>query len=166
MVYNIKPIIIVIVFFYCVLLSYPFHATITSFDCEKDSKTIEVTIKIFTNDFEKVLRADKKDDLIIDSKNSLYNVDGLMFIYIKQNLVVTIDGNRKELSWVGKEIENDITWCYLEIINVDDLSKVSIENKLFLSSFDDQLNICHFYCSNKTETLMLHKETPYGEIRY
>jgi len=113
-----------------------------------------------------VLSAYKKGDLKIDSKNSLYNVDGLMFIYIKQNLVVTIDGNRKELSWVGKEIENDITWCYLEIINVDDLSKVSIENKLFLSSFDDQLNICHFYCSNKTETLMLHKETPYGEIIY
>ena len=166
MVYNIKPIIIVIVFFYCVLLSHPFHATITSFDCKKDSKIIEVTIKIFTNDFEKVLRADKKGDLKIDSKNSLYNVDGLMFIYIKQNLVVTIDGNRKELSWVGKEIENDITWCYLEIINVDDLSKVSIENKLFFTAFDDQLNICHFYCSNKTETLMLHKETPYGEIIY
>ena len=166
MVYNIKPIILVIVFFYCVLLSHPFHATITSFDCKKDSKIIEVTIKIFTNDFEKALRADKNDDLIIDSKNSLYNIDSLMFMYIKQKLIVSIDRDRKEFSWVGKEIENDITWCYLEIINGDDFSKISIENKLFLMFFDDQLNICHFYCSNKMETRMLHKETPYGEIIY
>ena len=166
MIYNIKPIIIVIVFFYCVLFSHPFHSTITSFDCKKDNKNIEVTIKIFTNDFEKALRADKNDDLIIDSKNSLYNIDSLMFMYIKQKLIVSIDRDRKEFSWVGKEIENDITWCYLEIINVDDFSKVSIENKLFLMFFDDQLNICHFYCSNKMETMMLHKETPYGEIIY
>ena len=166
MLYNIKTIIIIILFFYCGLFSHPFHATITSFDCKKDSKNIEVTIKIFTNDLEKELRAAKKDDLIIDSKKSSYNIDSLISMYIKQKLVIAINGNRKELSWVGKEIENDITWCYLEIINVDDLSKVSIENKLFLSSFDDQLNICHFYCSNKTETLMLHKETPYGEIMY
>ena len=166
MLYNIKTIIIIILFFYCGLFSHPFHATITSFDCKKDSKNIEVTIKIFTNDLEKELRSDKKDDLIIDSKKSSYNIDSLIFMYIKQKLVITINGSRKELSWVGKEIENDITWCYLEIINVDDLSKVSIENKLFLTAFDDQLNICHFYCSNKTETLMLHKETPYGEIMY
>ena len=109
---------------------------------------------------------DKNDDLIIDSKKSSYNIDSLIFMYIKQKLVIAINGNRKELSWVGKEIENDITWCYLEIINVGNFSKVSIENKLFLAIFDDQLNICHFYCSNKTETLMLHKETPYGEIMY
>jgi len=166
MVYNIKPIIIIIVFFYCVLFSHPFHATITSFDCKKDSKNIEITIKIFTNDFEKALRADKNDDLIIDSKNSLYSIDSLMFMYIKQKLIVTIDENRKQFSWVGKEIENDITWCYLEIINVGNFSKVSIENKLFLAIFDDQLNICHFYCFDKTETTMHHKETPYGEIKY
>ena len=166
MVYNIKPIIIIFVFFYCVVFSHPFHATITSFDCKKDSEKIEVTIKIFTNDFEKVLRADNKDDIIIDSKNSLYNIDSLIFKYIKQNLVVTIDENKKQFSWVGKEIENNITWCYLEIINIDDYSKFGIENKLFLKVFDDQLNICHFYCSDKTDTIMLHKEAPYGEIKY
>ena len=131
MLYNIKTIIIIILIFYCVVFSHPFHATITSFDCKKDSKNIEVTIKIFTNDLEKELRAGKKDDLIIDSKKSLYNIDSLIFMYIKQKMVITINGSKKELSWVGKEIENDITWCYLEIINVDDLSKVSIENKLF-----------------------------------
>ncbi|MBE77132.1 MAG: hypothetical protein CMG41_05285, partial [Candidatus Marinimicrobia bacterium] len=120
MIYKIKTIIILILFFFCGLFSHPFHATITSFDCKKNSKNIEVTIKIFTNDLEKELREGKKDDLIIDSKKSLYNIDNLIFMYIKQKLVIAINGSRKELSWVGKEIENDITWCYLEIINVDD----------------------------------------------
>ena len=166
MAYNIRSIIILILLIDFGVFSHPFHATITSFDCKEDNKNIQVTIKIFTNDLEFALRQESKDDLIIDSENNLHIIDSLIFMYIKQNLVVNIDGNRKQFSWVGKEIENDITWCYLEIINVDDLSKVSIENKLFFASFDDQLNICHFYCSNKTETLMLHKETPYGEIMY
>ena len=89
-----------------------------------------------------------------------------MFMYIKQKLIVTIDENRKQFSWVGKEIENDITWCYLEIINVGNFSKVSIENKLFLAIFDDQLNICHFYCGDKPETRVFHKEKYFGEIKF
>ena len=69
MLYNIKTIIIIILIFYCGLFSHPFHATITSFDCKKDSKNIEVTIKIFTNDLEKELRTGKKYDLRNDNQH-------------------------------------------------------------------------------------------------
>tara|TARA_Y100001970_G_scaffold75021_1_gene95072 strand:+ start:770 stop:1270 length:501 start_codon:yes stop_codon:yes gene_type:complete len=166
MAYNIRSIIILILLIDFGVFSHPFHATITSFDCKEDNKNIQVTIKIFTNDLEFALRQESKDDLIIDSENNLHIIDSLIFMYIKQNLVVNIDGNRKQFSWVGKEIENDVTWCYLEILNIYNFSKFSIENKLFLSVFDDQLNICHLYCADKPQTIMLHKEAPFGDIKY
>ena len=39
-------------------------------------------------------------------------------------------------------------------------------NESAKSFFDDQLNICHFYCSEKPETIMLHQKTIFGEINY
>ena len=93
----------------------------------------------------------------IDSPNSRYNIDSLIFVYINNNLSLSTDSKKRQFSWVGKEIENDITFCYLEIIDINNFSSIRIENKLFLSIFDDQLNICHFYCGDKPETIILHK---------
>ena len=166
MIYNIKTFVIIFLSFYCTVFSHPVHATITSFDCKKNNKSIEITIKFFTNDLEKALKNDRYHDLIIDSQKSIYNIDSLIFVYISKNLSLSIDRKEKQLSWVGKEIENDITWCYLEIINIDNISFIKMENKLLLSVFDDQLNICHFYCGDNPETIMLHKEKYIGEIKY
>lgn len=166
MIYYIKTLVIIFLSFYCTIFSHPFHATISSFECKKNNKSIEVTIKFFTNDLEKALRNDRYHDLIIDSQKSMYNIDSLIFVYINKNLSLSIDKKEKQLSWVGKEIENDITWCYLEVINIDNISSIKMENKLLLSVFDDQLNICHFYCGDKPETIMLHKEKYIGEIKY
>ena len=82
-----------------------------------------------------------------------------MLTHIKNNLSLSFNDKREDILWVGKEFENDITWSYLEIKNIKNIpgTKISIKNKLFLEIFDDQLNICHFYCGEKPETLMLHK---------
>ena len=166
MIYYIKTFVIIFLSFYCAVFSHPVHATIISFDCKKNNKSIEITIKFFTNDLEKALKNDRYHNLIIDSQKSIYNIDSLIFVYINKNLSLSIDRKERQLSWVGKEIENDITWCYLEIINIDNISSIKMKNKLLLSVFDDQLNICHFYCGDKPETIMLHKEKYIGEIKY
>lgn len=166
MISYIKNFIIIILSFYCAVFSHPVHATITSFDCKKNSTSIEVTIKFFTNDLEKTLKHHGNHDLTIDSQKIIYNIDSLIFVYINKTLSLSIDKKKRQLLWVGKEIENNITWCYLEIINIDNVSSIKIENKLLLSIFDDQLNICHFYCADKPETIMLHKEKYIGEIKY
>ncbi len=123
-------------------------------------------MKLFTNDLENALRGIGNPDMKIDSPNSRYNIDSLIFVYINNNLSLSTDSKKRQFSWVGKEIENDITFCYLEIIDINNFSSIRIENKLFLSIFDDQLNICHFYCGDKPETIMLHKEKHIGEIKF
>jgi hypothetical protein len=123
-------------------------------------------MKLFTNDLENALRGIGNPDMKIDSPNSRYNIDSLIFVYINNNLSLSTDSKKRQFSWVGKEIENDITFCYLEIIDINNFSSIRIENKLFLSIFDDQLNICHFYCGDKPETIILHKEKHIGEIKF
>ena len=123
-------------------------------------------MKLFTNDLENAIRGIGNPDIKIDSPNSRYNIDSLIFVYINNNLSLSTDSKKRQFSWVGKEIENDITFCYLEIIDINNFSSIRIENKLFLSIFDDQLNICHFYCGDKPETIILHKEKHIGEIKF
>ena len=168
MIYNIKNLAIYLLVIWNMAQSHPFHATITSFDCNRNNKSVEITIKIFTNDLEDAIAIQEKSDLQIDSGNNSLMIDTLIYDYIKSNLSFSFNDKRMKLYWVGKEFDNDITWCYLEISNVDKFSSATIliENRLFLELFDDQLNICHFYCGEKSETLMLHKENYYGGIDF
>ena len=168
MIYNIKSLAIYFLVIWSMAQSHPFHATITSFNCNPNNQSVEITIKLFTNDLENALKESGGSDLRIDSESNRTIIDSLIFDYIKNNLSLSFNDKREKILWVGKEFENDITWSYLEIKNIKNIAgiKISIKNKLFLEIFDDQLNICHFYCGEKPETLMLHKENYYGEINF
>ena len=166
MIYNIKLFIIVYIVSHLPIYCHSFHASISSFDCKKNTSTIEITIKLFTDDIEYALRSLGNSELVLDSKTSLYNIDSLIFSYIKMNLFLSLNNNNAEFLWIGKEIDNDITWCYLEVLNIDELFELKIKNSLLFSFFDDQLNICHFYCSDKPETLMFHNGQDSGELKF
>ncbi len=168
MIYNIKSLAIYFFVIWSMAQSHPFHATITSFNCNLNNQSVEITIKLFTNDLENALKESGGSDLRIDSESTRTTIDSLIFDYIKNNLSLSFNDKRGKILWVGKEFENDITWSYLEIKNIKNIpgTKISIKNKLFLEIFDDQLNICHFYCGEKPETLMLYKENYYGEINF
>ncbi len=166
MIYNIKLFIIIYIVSHLPIYCHSFHASISSFDCKKNTSTIEITMKLFTDDIEYALRSLETPDLVLDSKANLHNIDSLIFSYIKMNFVLLLNNKKTELLWIGKEIDNDITWCYLEIENIDKLFELKIKNSLFFSFFDDQLNICHFYCNDKPETLMFHNGKELGEIKF
>ena len=166
MIYNIKLFIIIYIVSHLPIYCHSFHASISSFDCKKNTSTIEITMKLFTDDIEYALRSLENPDLVLDSKANLHNIDSLIFSYIKMNLILSLNNKKTELLWIGKEIDNDITWCYLEIENIDKLFELKIKNSLFFSFFDDQLNICHFYCNDKPETLMFHNGKELGEIKF
>ncbi len=166
MIYNIKLFIIIYIVSHLPIYCHSFHASISSFDCKKNTSTIEITMKLFTDDIEYALRSLENSDLVLDSKANLHNIDSLIFSYIKMNFVLLLNNKKTELLWIGKEIDNDITWCYLEIENIDKLFELKIKNSLFFSFFDDQLNICHFYCNDKPETLMFHNGKELGEIKF
>ena len=166
MIYNIKLFIIIYIVSHLPIYCHSFHASISSFDCKKNTSTIEITMKLFTDDIEYALRSLENPDLVLDSKANLHNIDSLIFSYIKMNFVLLLNNKKTELLWIGKEIDNDITWCYLEIENIDKLFELKIKNSLFFSFFDDQLNICHFHCNDKPETLMFHNGKELGEIKF
>ena len=166
MIYNIKLFIIVYIVSHLPTYCHSFHASISSFDCKKNTSTIEITMKLFTDDLEYALRSLEKSDLVLDSKANLHNIDSLIFSYIKMNFILSLNNKKTELLWIGKEIDNDITWCYLEIENIDKLFELKIKNSLFFSFFDDQLNICHFHCNDKPKTLMFHNGKELGEIKF
>ena len=105
MIHNIKNLAVYFYIIWSVAQSHPFHATITSFNCNANDQSIEITIKLFTDDLENVLKDSGGSDLRIDIESNRAIIDSLIFDYIKNNLILLFDEKRRKISWVGKEFE-------------------------------------------------------------
>ena len=158
---KIKHLVIYVLCLFGFSFSHPFHSSIISLKFNDKSRSIEITMRVFSNDLEKTINKIYNSNIIIDNDDNMKDVDSLIFNYINKKIFLYINERKRDLSWIGKEFETDIVWLYLEILDVDKkIKKIMSENRFLFSSFEDQLNIMNFYIHGKQKTVMAHKDKP------
>ena len=167
MKHKIKHSLIYFLLLYNSIFSHSFHSSIFSFQYDSTSKAIEVSMKVFANDLEKAINQINESNFFIDSKKDENKIDSLIFDYIGKTIHLRINGKEYNANWVGKEFEGDIVWCYFEITDiVGNIMNISIENKFLFSSFEDQLNVLHFFMDSEKKTIMTHKDKTFDSISF
>ena len=60
-----------------------------------------------------------------------------------------------ELRYVGKEVESDLAFCYLEFYNAIDFTTIEVTNTILYEHFAEQQNIVDLVAHSKTSTAVL-----------
>lgn len=124
-------------------LSHPFHVSVVEINHNASEKTLEISCKIFTDDFEKVLAQNykTKTDLINPPVKAV--MDTLVKKYILSHLFLEADGKPVLLTYLGFERENEAVYSYVEAGNIPAVKKIVIQNTLMHDLFTDQINLMH-----------------------
>jgi hypothetical protein len=93
------------------------------------------------------------------------STDSLIHAYLGHRFGLEADGTELKLAWVGKEVEMDATWCYVECPLPSGTKELQVWNRILLERFDDQANIVHFKSAAQTQSLMLDSGRRQGKIR-
>ena len=135
--------------------AHPFHMSVVEMNHNSQDKTIEISCKIFTDDFEKVLAKNynTKADLINPPNKAA--MDSLVKKYILGHLGLNVNGKPVSLVYVGFETDKEASYAYVEVDNVSNVSKVDIYNNLMYDMFDDQVNIMHVIVGGKRQSTKL-----------
>ena len=130
-------------FKWLIILSHPLYITVTDINHNAKDKTLEISCKMFTNDFEAVLEktAHGKVDLS-DGKTKAAN-DKLIAEYVEKHLLLKVDGHPVSLQFIGSEKEEDGTWSYFQVDNVTAVKKIDVNNNLLYDNFNQEINIIH-----------------------
>src|SRR5882724_9495876 len=130
-------------FKWLILLSHPLYITVTDINHNAKDKTLEISCKMFTNDFEAVLEkaAHGKVDLS-DAKNKTAT-DKLIADYVQKHLQLKVDGRPAVIQFVGSEKEEDGTWSYFQVSNIPSVKKIDVSNSLLYDNFNQEINIMH-----------------------
>jgi len=128
---------------------HPIHVSITNIEYNKSKNKIEISVKLFTDDFEKILSNINKKHVSV-TRNDL-NTQKIIVEYIKKNLIIKLDFKEKELKFVRREIKKDNTvWLYFECeYSKRETLKYEIRNTLMNDLYSDQKNLLIYSFPNK-----------------
>ncbi len=129
------------IFFYTSL--HPLHVSTTEMNFNAKEKSIEISCRIFTDDFERVLAKNYRTKTDLTNVKMHSAMDVLIKKYTDTHLQLVLNGQRVKVSYVGFEIDHEATNVYLEVENVSSLQNLSLTNSLLYDLFDDQMNILH-----------------------
>jgi hypothetical protein len=122
---------------------HPLYISVTEINHNVKEKTLEISCKIFTNDFETVLEKLAHAKVDLSDKGAKQSTDKLIAEYVEKHLQLKVDGHPVTLQYVGSEKESEGTWCYFQASNVESVKRMDIVNTLLYDGFDQQTNIMH-----------------------
>ena len=116
---------------------------VTELTYDAPKKTLNVSVKLFTNDLEAALRktSGKPVDLL-NPKNKV-ELDSMLFTYIKSRLQIVVNLKNVSLHYIGHEKEEESIWTYLQIEKITLPKQLKVSTKLLYDYLPQQINIVH-----------------------
>ncbi len=140
------------------VFGHPFYVSICQIDHNPDSSSLEITFKFFTDDLETVLEAKSEKKLRLGTENESENADRDISAYIQQKFKIEVNGELLDFSFLGKEVEFESTWCYMEVSGVKGVKEIRITNAVFIEQFESQTNLVHIKIGEQKKSMLLHKD--------
>lgn len=146
---------------------HPIHISTVEINHNAADKSLEITCKIFWDDFESILTKKNNNKRVdLTNEKNLQENNKLVAAYINSHLTITVDGKPLTLSFVGFEKEDVVVYSYLEVPNITSLKNVSINDNLMHDMFDDQTNIVHVIFNGNRKSTKLDYPATVAKIEF
>ena len=123
-------------------------------DSAKDQR-LEVSCKLFTDDFEKVLRNTYKVHVDLYNPGNRAEMDKLVSGYVQAHLKLTADGKPLTLKYLGYEIIEEGVYSYYEVPGIASLKRLDIFNNLFYEYSQQQMGLMHLTVKGERKSTKL-----------
>ncbi|MBS1659455.1 MAG: hypothetical protein JST68_00245 [Bacteroidetes bacterium] len=145
---------------------HPLYITVTEINHNAKDRTLEISCKIFTNDFEAALEKLTKVKVDLSSARDKAANDKMIDDYIQRHLRLKVDGKAVSLHYVGSEKEADGTWTYFQVNDVAAVKRLDAVNDLLYETFNQQINIMHVTVGGQRKSTRLDYPDANASFQY
>jgi hypothetical protein len=138
-------------------LDHPFHVSICEINHNAAKQRVEIIHKIFWDDLEEGLEKMTGKYVNVSSPADPEELQKLIAEYIGKRVSISLDGKKREVIFIGSELEEDAMWCYMEIENISSFQSIEIQNGILMEIFDDQMNLIHVENKGKLKSLRFNQ---------
>ena len=138
---------------------HPFHVSVIEINHNATDKTLEVSCKIFTDDFEKTLRKAYKTQVDLLQPKDKTAMNKLVSDYVQKHLQLKVDGKAVALQFLGYEQQEEGIVSFYQVNNIAAVKKLDVTDNILFEYKKEQMNILHITVNgNKKSTKLVNPE--------
>lgn len=123
-------------------LSFALHEYYLSMaDGDVVEDKIEYSLRLDLEDMTTLFKREFEIIAFLGEENEHVHVDSLLEFYMRENFVLAQGSFNPELTFVGKEVEEDLLWIYFTTNTPDFTKEWTLKNTLLYKYFPDQVNV-------------------------
>lgn len=142
------------------------YHSLTEINFNNKEKTIEITMRLFTNDLDLALLRHFEKNMELGTEKETSDANRSLEIYLNQKFLININNTPKVYQFLGKEFEKDEMYVYLEIQNIDKIQQISVQNSVLTEVYFEQENTIKLHINDLKESLILTKENDKGMLNF
>lgn len=144
---------------------HKFYVSVTEIEYNEKAESLQIISRVFIDDFENLLKKRYDQNIQLGEKETV-GVDSHIKKYIEQKLQIEVNSRPVNMSYLGKEYENDMVILYLEVINVYDFKTIKVKNTVLMDLYEEQKNLIHVEFKKKIKSLILTSGNEVNQINF
>lgn len=147
-------------------VAHKFYISVTNVTYSDKDKALQITTRIFIDDFEKLLEERYGITAQLATEQESDRASDYIEKYIRAKFAVRINGKEAQFGFLGKKYDNDLIICYLEVPKGDfpEIKSIEIQNEMLMDIFEEQQNIVHFKLNDHRKSFILVRENNKGML--
>ncbi len=134
---------------------HPLHVSVTEINHNSNEKTLEITCKLFTDDFERVLVQNYKTKVDLINPPDRAAMDKLVSDFVQKHVLIKLENKSIQLSYLGYERDVEAVYSYFQVENISAVKKLEVNNTILHEMFTDQINMMHIMVGGKRKSFKL-----------
>lgn len=122
------------------LAPHDFFVSILTIRHTAATQTLDLTWRITAHDIEHAL--ENVAPLKLGSEHEHPKADSILNAYFHQHLVL-FQGKQLTWTWIGKELDGETLYCYLQVDSITSPKDLLVQNTLLQDLFYEQQNLVH-----------------------
>jgi uncharacterized protein DUF6702 len=144
--------------------AHKFYVSIYQIHVASDKKRIEITSRIFMDDLNSAVGKHFNKKTHIGENKEVPEDVVLLKKYLAEKFTIKINGQKKDIVYLSKELEANVVICYFRISGVTKPDKIDIYNSALMELNDTQQNIIQYSKDDEKQSLLLTSESPSGVL--
>jgi hypothetical protein len=158
--------LLVILVFVTMGFAHPIYVSVTEVEYNNAEKSLEISCKVFTNDFEKALSQHYKTPIDLLSGKNKAAMDVIVSDYIRKSLNIEADGKKATLTFLGYEQIDEGIYCYFQAQNISKPKKIIITDKVLYDYKKEQVSVLHVTIGGERKSTKINNPVDKAEFEF
>jgi len=135
---------------------HPIYVSVTEIEHNAKESTLEVSCKIFTDDFEKALRKINKDKIDLLNPSMKTAMNKVVDDYVQKHMSLKVNNSLVKMQFLGYEEQEEGILSYYQVNNVKNIKELTVRNSILFDYQPQQISLLHITVNGNRKSTKLN----------